>query len=187
MKDKFSVRDMTFIALMAVVIAVCSWISLRIGTVPLTLQTFGVAAALCMLGGRRGTFSVIIYILLGLVGVPVFANFTGGAGALFGMTGGYIIGFLLMGAAYWLITSKFGTKAVVVAIALAVGLILCYAFGTAWFMVVYSRNKGDISLLSALSMCVFPFIIPDAVKLTLAAVIAKKIPASVKEKAGFAS
>ncbi len=175
-----SVKDMTFTALMAVIIAVCSWISLRIGSVPLTLQTFGVAASLCILGGKRGTAAIAVYILLGLAGVPVFANFTGGAGVLFGMTGGYIIGFLLMGAVYWLITSLFGNKPAATAAALAAGLVICYIFGTVWFMAVYSREKGDISLISALTMCVFPFIIPDILKLTTAALLAGKMPSFIR-------
>ena len=145
------------------------------------MQTFGVGAALCVLGGRKGLLSIAVYVLLGLIGVPVFANFSGGAGVLFGMTGGYIIGFLVMGAVYWLITARFGTKPGVTAAALAVGLLLCYAFGTAWFMAVYSREKGDITLISALTMCVFPFIIPDALKLAAAVLLAEKLPAPMRK------
>ena len=84
--------DMVYIAIFAVIIAVCSWISVPM-VVPFTLQTFGVFCAVGLLGGKRGTLSVLIYVLLGAVGVPVFAGFSSGIGSLFGVTGGYIMGF----------------------------------------------------------------------------------------------
>lgn len=170
-----NVKDMCFTALMAVMIAVCSWISIPIGTIPITLQTFGVAAALCILGGKRGTLSVIVYILLGAVGVPVFHGFKGGAGVLFGMTGGYILGFVMMGLCFMLLTKLLSDTVPVRIIALAAGLILCYAFGTVWFMVVYSQVKGEITAISALSMCVFPFIIPDIIKIAAAVLLSLRL------------
>ena len=87
---------MVQIALFAAIIAVCSWIQIPM-TVPFTMQTFAVFCALATLGGKGGTISILIYIVLGAVGVPVFAGFTGGIGILFGTTGGYIIGFLFTG------------------------------------------------------------------------------------------
>ena len=121
------------IALFAAIIAVCSWIQIPM-TVPFTMQTFAVFCALATLGGKGGTISILIYIVLGAVGVPVFAGFTGGIGILFGTTGGYIIGFLFTGLLYWLITHFFGEKLPVMILALVLGLAVCYAFGTAWFL-----------------------------------------------------
>lgn len=173
-KVKFTVRDMCFIAMFAVIIAVCSWISVPL-TVPITLQTFGVFAALGVLGGKKGTIAVIVYVLLGAVGLPVFAGFKLGIGTLLGTTGGYIIGFVLSGIVYWAITDKFGTKLAVTVIAMALGLLVCYAFGTAWFMLVYTRSKGAVTLWSALGWCVFPFIIPDAIKIALAIPVSERV------------
>lgn len=173
-KAKFTVRDMCFIAMFAVIIAVCSWISVPL-TVPITLQTFGVFAALGVLGGKKGTIAVIVYVLLGAVGLPVFAGFKLGIGTLLGTTGGYIIGFVLSGIVYWAITDKFGTKLAVTVIAMALGLLVCYAFGTAWFMIVYTRSKGAVTLWSALGWCVFPFIIPDAIKIALAILVSERV------------
>ncbi|MCD7731336.1 MAG: biotin transporter BioY [Oscillospiraceae bacterium] len=164
---------------MAVIIAVCSWISIPT-TVPFTLQTFGVFCALGLLGGKKGTFAVLVYIILGAVGVPVFAGFSGGIGALLGSTGGYIVGFLLSAIAYWLITKAFGDKLPVMIIAMAVGLIVCYAFGTIWFMYVYARNTGSIGIITALGWCVFPFIIPDAIKIACAIILTKRLGKYVK-------
>ena len=92
--------DMVYIAVFAVVMAICSWISIP-ATVPFTLQTFGVFLAVGVLGGKRGTLSILVYILLGAVGVPVFAGFSGGIGSLFGNAGGYIIGFLVGALVMW--------------------------------------------------------------------------------------
>lgn len=176
-----TVKEMTFTAIMTVLIAVCSWISLPIGNVPFTLQTFGVFCALMLLGGKCGTFSVLVYILLGAIGVPVFAGFSGGAGVLFGSTGGYIIGFLLLSGAYWIAEHFLGDK-FILPVQLGVmlfGTFLCYAFGTAWFIKVYSQT-GAIDLKTALSWCVIPFIIPDCGKLALASLICNRVKKYVR-------
>ena len=93
-------RDIVFIGIFAALIAICSWISIPT-TVPFTLQTMGVFTAVGLLGGKRGSLAVLVYILLGLVGLPVFAGFSGGVGVLFGTTGGYIIGFLASALLMW--------------------------------------------------------------------------------------
>ncbi len=177
--SKLSVKEMVFIAMFAVLIAVCSWISIPT-TVPFTLQTFGIFCAVGMLGGKRGSLAVLVYILLGAVGIPVFAGFSHGIGALLGTTGGYIIGFLLLAMAYWLLTSLFGEKLPVMAAAMVLGLILCYAFGTVWFMIVYAKNNEAVGLWTALGWCVFPFIIPDLLKMVLAILLTKRIGKLVK-------
>ncbi len=173
-KSKIKVQDMVYIAIGAVLITVCSWISIPT-TVPFTLQTFAVFLVLSLIGGKRGTISVIIYLLLGAVGVPVFAGFKVGIAALLGTTGGYIIGFIFMGLLYWLSERLFGSRLTVRIIALVVGLVVCYVFGTAWFMVVYTGQSGIIGLGTALGWCVIPFIIPDLVKLAVAVVIGTRL------------
>ena len=178
-KSKITTKELVFTALMAVIIAVCSWISIPT-TVPFTLQTFGVFMAVGLLGGKKGTISVLVYILLGAVGVPVFAGFSGGIGVLFGTTGGYIVGFLLSGLVYWAMTTAFGEKLPIMIIAMVLGLIVCYAFGTAWFMIVYAKNTAPIGLMTALGWCVFPFIIPDCIKIALAVVLTKQLKKYVK-------
>lgn len=178
-KSKITTKELVFTALMAVIIAVCSWISIPT-TVPFTLQTFGVFMAVGLLGGKKGTVSVLVYILLGAVGVPVFAGFSGGIGVLFGTTGGYIVGFLLSGLVYWAMTAAFGEKLPVMIIAMVLGLLVCYAFGTAWFMIVYAKNTAPIGLMTALGWCVFPFIIPDCIKIALAVVLTKQLKKYVK-------
>ena len=173
-KQRFKTIDMVYIAVGTVLIAVCSWISIPF-IVPFTLQTFAVFFVLSLSGGMKGTISIAIYILLGAIGVPVFSGMTGGIGKLAGVTGGYIIGFVFTGLLYWLIEILAGKKLTVKIISLAAGLLVCYAFGTAWFMVVYARQNGPIGLGAALGMCVFPFILPDLAKLAAAVFVSLKL------------
>ena len=173
-RENSKVLDMVYIAISAALIAICSWISIPTA-VPFTLQTFAVFFVLLLLGGERGTIATLVYVLLGAVGVPVFAGFSGGIGILLGSTGGYIIGFIYM------LFSKFLKKNLVMKIvALVLGLAVCYAFGTAWFMHVYIKSSGEVGLLTVLGWCVFPFIIPDLIKMALAVVVAKRIEPVIK-------
>lgn len=160
-------RDIVFMALFAVLMAVCSWISIPTA-IPATMQTFGVFFALNFLGGKRGTISVCIYLLLGLIGLPVYANFTSGIGVLMGMTGGYMIGWIFSGLSMWLCERLLGRKLWAQAVSMLIGLIICYIAGTAWFMAVYAQSTGPVGLWTALLWCVVPFVIPDIVKLGLA-------------------
>lgn len=166
--------DIVYIAVFAVIMTICSWISIP-AAVPFTLQTFGVFIAAGVLGGKRGTLSVLVFILLGAVGIPVFANFSGGIGVLAGPTGGYIIGFLFSALVMWAMEKLPGKKSIMQIVSMVVGLVVCYAFGTAWFMVVYGKANGPVGLVTALGWCVFPFIIPDFIKIALAYVLSRKL------------
>ena len=119
--------DMVYIAMFTVLIAICSWISIPT-TVPFTLQTFGVFVTVGVLGGKRGSLSVLIYLLLGAIGIPVFAGFTGGMGIVLGSTGGYIIGFLLSALLMWGMEKLLGKKTWVLALSMVLGLLVCYIF-----------------------------------------------------------
>lgn len=173
-KKKYRTIDLVYIALGAVLIAICSWISIPT-TVPFTMQTFAVFFVLSALGGKRGTMAILVYVLLGAVGIPVFAQFTSGIGILLGSTGGYIVGFIFMGLIYRLIVHLLGKKLWVEILAMVSGLAVCYAFGTAWFMVVYARTNGAVGLAMVLGWCVIPFLIPDLVKLGLALALARRL------------
>lgn len=175
---KFRTVDMAYIALFAVMIAVCSWISVP-ATVPFTMQTFGVFLAVGVLGGKRGTLAVLVYLLLGTVGLPVFAGFAGGVGCLLGTTGGYIVGFLCSALVMWAMERLPGKRQWVLAASMVLGLAVCYAFGTAWFMWVYARSTGAIGLWTALGWCVFPYIVPDLIKIVLALALRRRLAAVI--------
>ena len=156
-KKGFSLRDMVLCALFAAILAVSAWLTVP-GEVPFTLQTFGVFAALGLLGGKRGTIAIALYLVLGAVGLPVFSGFRGGFGVLLGTTGGYIFGFLLSGLLYWALTALLGNRGWV-----------------RLFLLVYLQKTGPISLGVVLAKCVVPFLLPDAVKLTLAWLLSHRL------------
>lgn len=173
-KQKIRILDLVLTALGAVLITVCSWISIP-AAVPFSMQTFAIFLVLLLLGGKRGTGSLLLYILLGAFGLPVFSGFTAGPGRLLGVTGGYIVGFLLIGLVYWLLTSVIGNKTWVMIVSLCLGLVLLYLFGTLWYVLVYSRQTGNVGILSVLSTCVFPFVLPDLLKMGLAFLLANRL------------
>lgn len=169
-----STKALAYIALSVALIAVCSWIAIPFA-IPFTMQTFAIFAVLGLLGGKRGTVAIFSYLLLGLFGLPIFSGFQGGAGALLGSTGGYLIGFVMMGLLYWFLTKFLGTKTWIMALAMFLGLLLLYTFGTVWFLLVYTNSTGSTSLLTVLGLCVFPFLLPDLIKLLMAILLIRRI------------
>lgn len=159
-------RDLSYIALMTALLVLCSWLVLPLGPVTFTLQTFGVFAALGILGGRRGTITVLVYLALGLVGLPVFSGFTGGPAGFMTPTGGYLLGFLAAALLYWALTARGLPQAP----AMVLGLAACYALGTAWFFLLYG---GD--LRGILALCVLPYILPDFLKIILALAVTRRV------------
>ncbi len=174
-KDRsISTYDMTCIAIFVVLMTICSWISVP-AVVVFTMQTFAQFLTMGMLGGKRSTMVVFVYILLGAVGIPVFAGFQGGLGVLFGSTGGYIAGFLLGPALLWVLESVLGERKWIRPAAMFLAMALNYVFGTIWFMIVYTNQNGSVALGVVLGWCVFPFIIPDLLKLIMALALSKKL------------
>lgn len=173
--------DLILSALGAALIAVGAMISLTVMAVPFTLQTLMIFAVLMTIGGKRGLISIVCYILLGAVGIPVFAGFKGGLAVLLGPTGGFILGFIVMGIVYLLLAEKVfdaeektrGKRIALKAAACVLSLVVLYAFGTVWFMVVYASPSGPVGVWGALTMCVIPFIIPDLVKLGAAVAVSE--------------
>ncbi len=173
-RSRIAVADITIIALSAAIITVCSWISIPM-TVPFTLQTFAVFTVAGLFGVKRGTLSVLVYMLLGAIGIPVFSGMQGGIEKLLGLTGGYIVGFIFVALIVGYASDKFNGKVPALVISMLLGLVVCYAFGTAWFMVIYTRNTGAIGLGAVLSMCVIPFIIPDCIKIACAVILSNRV------------
>lgn len=172
--------DMVCIAIFAVLMTVCSWIAVPT-TVPFTMQTFGLFLTVGVLGGKRGTLAILIFILLGAVGIPVFSGFTGGLGILFGTTGGYIIGFIFSGLVMWAMEKLIGRKTWALALAMVLAMIVYFTFGTAWFMAVYGRTVGPIGLGAVLGWCVLPFVIPDILKMMLALMLCGRLSRMIEK------
>ena len=148
--------------------------------VPFTLQTFAVFLTLGLLGGRLGTLAVTVYLLLGAVGLPVFAGFHGGLGAFLGATGGYLVGFLFTALTMWGAERWLGKSAPVFLGSAVVGQILCYLFGSVWYYAVYTSSSGPVGMFTVLGWCVFPFLLPDAVKLALAWLLSRRLAPALR-------
>ena len=164
-----------FVAIMAV----CSFITIPLGftPVPVNLGTLGVFLAGGLLGRKYGTISLGVYVLLGAVGVPIFAGFKGGISVLVGPTGGYIIGYILAAFIVGSIVDRFldyedplAKQYLVLVLAMVSGLLLCYALGTIWFII--STGTG---VLPSLIACVFPFLPGDALKIAAATILVNRL------------
>lgn len=159
-----SQREMVLCGLFAAMLAICAWLAIPAGDIAVTMQTFGVFLALGLLGGKWGTVSILIYLLLGAVGMPVFSGFQGGFGVLLGVTGGYLWGFLASGLVYWAL-ERLGKLPAMIG-----GLLACYACGSLWFLYWSGGGLGFVLL-----RCVVPYIIPDAVKIGLACSLSRRL------------
>ncbi len=159
------VKDMTLTAVMAALVCIAGPLTIPAGPIPLSLATLAVYLAGAVLGKKRGTLAVALYLLIGIIGVPVFSGFSGGFQKLAGVTGGYLVGYLpcafLSGlgaeraeeeSRIWILPAK-----------MAAGTAVLYTIGTAWFMIQSGNALG-----TALSLCVVPFLPGDAVKIAAA-------------------
>ncbi|MBO4877131.1 MAG: biotin transporter BioY [Ruminococcus sp.] len=182
-KPLLSTKELVLAALMTVLIAVCSWIEIPTA-VPFTLQTFAVYLAVLLTGGRNGLLSIVVYLMTGLVGVPVFAGLKSGAGVVFGSTGGYLIGFVFIALLYMVFekipAEKKAVRNILRLSSLVAGTAVCYAFGTIWFIKVYTSEQGALEISTALKWCVAPFVMFDLIKLVVAFVLSERIKKYVK-------
>ena len=169
-------KELAYIAVSVALLAVCSWISGPIGSVPITLQTLALFFIVGTLGVRRASFAVFAYLALGFFGAPVFALFTGGIGKLFEPAGGFLIGFLVatpvMGVLY---KGKLWQKAV----ALLLGLALYNLFAVVWFCVLYTGFSAG-GVWTAILTCVLPYLPFDVIKIALALVLAEQLKSKIK-------
>ncbi|MBR3342376.1 MAG: biotin transporter BioY [Clostridiales bacterium] len=181
-KNRASIYDLVLISISAALITVCSWISIPIGPLPFTLQTMAILAVMLTTGGRRGTVSIIVYLAMGACGMPVFAGFKGGVTAFAGPTGGFLIGFVIAALIYWLFDKIFFKRLMTDTLkTLIFGIInsvifevVMYVVGVIWFMTVYAAQTGPVGLVTVLDWCVFPFIVPDVVKMIVAVIIGER-------------
>lgn len=179
--SSLSVIDIALIPLFSAIIALCAWITVPIPGIPFTMQVFGVFASLAVLGAKKGLISIIVYILLGAVGVPVFSGFNGGIGVLLGATGGYIIGFMVSAGAYLLLTQIIKNESrTAMFLKMACSHVFCYLFGSVWYLIFYTKNTGHIGFFSVLMACVIPYIIPDLAKIALAVFLGGEVKKRVK-------
>lgn len=167
MTTRLAIRDMAVIGLNAALLCVLAPMAIPAGPIPFTLATLALYLCAAVTGARRGTVSVLVYILIGAVGMPVFSGYAGGLQKLVGPTGGYLVGYVLCALLAGLLIDRFSRTWWVYPLALLAGTAVLYAFGTAWYLLV---GKGPF--WAALTACVFPFIPFDLLKIGLAAATA---------------
>lgn len=162
-------KSMVFVALMAAFLCIFSPISIPLPLVPITLQTFGVFLVSALLGWKRGTVAVLIYLLLGLIGLPVFSGWTGGFSSFATPSSGYIIGFVFTALLTGFLIDRFPNRLWMYPVAMIAGLAVCYLFGTIWFLVYMNVwMSTPYSFWEAVLICVLPFLVGDAVKIAAA-------------------
>ncbi len=162
------VRKMIMCATFVAISALLAQFVVPIGAVPINFALIGVFIATGVMGTKGAVVTEIVYIALGIVGVPVFAGFQAGFGVLLGPTGGFIVGYIFTA----LITSIL-IKVIKPIPAMLVGLLLCYALGCAWFAI-----SQRVTVLSAFYVTVLPFIIPDVIKIIISSFVIAKIKKS---------
>lgn len=172
MKKKKRLYHICMFALFAAIMTVCSQICFQVpfSAVPINLGLLGVYMAGGLLGKWGGSAGMGIYILMGLIGLPVFANFQGGPAAVFGKTGGYIFGYIIAAFVTGLFVEKFKNKWYFNVLGMVLGLGGCYLFGTLWFMLI-----SKTALIPSIMGCVVPFLPGDVLKITLATFLISKL------------
>lgn len=163
----FSTVNMVMIALFTAILCVLGPVSIQIGPVPLSLATFVIYFSVYFLGWKNGMITCLAYLFIGFVGLPVFTGFSGGIGKMAGPTGGYLVGYIFLAFVAGLFIEKFGKSIVLSLVGMVLGTAVLYTFGTAWFCI-----STENSVAAALSICVFPFIIGDSIKMAVAAIVA---------------
>ena len=170
------IRSMVIIGLNSAILCILGPLSLPIGPVPISLTNLVIYFSLYLLGAKQGTLSYLIYVLLGLVGLPVFSGFSGGPGKLLGPTGGYIIGFffLCILSGKWIEQSK--GKLYPSIFAMLLGTLICYFFGTLWLSL-----SAHMDLWTSCTAGVLPFIPGDFIKILIAAILGPQLNSLVKK------
>jgi len=163
---KLSIRNICYIALMAALTGALSILTIPTPWgVPFTLQTFAISLCGYLLGRRDGTISVILYVLLGAIGLPVYAGMKGGVGVLAGPTGGYIIGFLFLGllCGVGVCLTKSKAAHVIAPVFGILGLFACHVCGCFWFAKLTERTFWEAALVASV-----PYLVKDILSVIFA-------------------
>lgn len=171
---KIKTRDLTVTALFSAVICILSAITIPIGTVPISLSLFAIMLAAISLGVKKGVLATLIYILIGSLGIPVFAGFTGGVHMLFGPRGGFILSYVFVALIISFASEKTNKKLTLFIFSL-LSLAVCYLFGSIQYAFI-----SKVSFYNSLSVCVYPFVLFDIFKAVLAVNIGSKLMKIIK-------
>lgn len=160
------IKNIVFIAIMAALMCILSPISFPLGIIPITLGTFTFCFVGALLSWNKSLSVVLIYIIIGIIGLPVFSSYRGGIGVVLGATGGYLVGYLPAVILISILINKFKSKIWIYPISMIIGILVCYTFGSIWFMIESGNN-----FVETIAICVAPFILPDIIKIIVASII----------------
>lgn len=171
-KTVFTTKQMALIGVMTAVTCILGpfAIPLPFSPVPISFTNLAVYFTVYVLGMKYGTVSYLIYLLLGMVGMPVFSGFSGGMGKLAGPTGGYLVGFIFMAIICGLFFDRFPGKRGMHVLGMVLGTLVCYAFGTIWL-----SRQLNISFAAGVGSGVIPYLPGDAAKIILAVIIGPRL------------
>lgn len=164
------IKTLTTCALFAALMCICGPLSVPIGPVPVSLTNLVLYFAVMVLDTKKTFISYVVYLLIGIIGFPVFSGFQGGLAKVTGPTGGYLVGFLLMVLIGGILMEKTKGNLIVTIIGMILGTAVCYAFGTVWFMRIMNYE-----LAPALTLCVWPFVPFDLIKIVVAVPVGKTV------------
>lgn len=169
------VKNLAYIGLMSAIMCILSPITIPLsGGVGITLGIFVIMFMTYVMGMGRTLICYGIYLLLGIVGLPVFAGFQGGIGVILGPTGGFLVGYVAVVVSVGLML-KIKEKRLFLVIGSVIGLLLCYLSGCLWYMHIM-----DVNFVGALWMCVIPFVAFDAIKVAMVCVVGPPCKKRVK-------
>lgn len=172
---KSKIQNLTLIALMAAILCIVGPVMIPIGMVPMSITNMAIYLSIILLDKKKATIGVVVYLMMGFIGLPIYSGFTGGAGKLLGPTGGYLIGYLVLswisGKLLEILDKANGMKQNSKQImALGIGTIGLYFVGTIWLMI-----QSKLTLFTALSVGVFPFVVFDMIKIVVAVYLGNEV------------
>lgn len=174
-----NIKEITLIGLMAAILCVVAPFSIPIpfSVVPISFTNLAIYFAVFILGWKKGTISYLIYFLLGFVGLPVFSGFSGGPAKVFGPTGGYLIGFIILAIISGYFIEKFKGKVYMYVVGMSLGLVITYILGTTWL-----SYQLELTFIKGLMMGVVPYLPGDILKIVIATIVGPTLRASLYGK-----
>lgn len=174
---KLSTHELVLTALVSAVFCILGPLSIPIGPVPISLTGLALYMSLYIIGGKMSTIAYMIYLIIGIIGLPVFSGYAGGLGKIMGPTGGYLAGFIFTALLSGAVIDRFHNNKIISIMGMYAGLIVLYAFGTIWFAFL---NEGN-SVYEILKICVIPFIPADSIKIIISAFLGPMLKKRIKK------
>lgn len=172
-KENFYIKDLTYMGISLALIIICTWIYIPT-TIPFTLQTFAIFTTIGILGTKKAFITILAYLFLGIIGLPIFSNFNSGLSAIIGPTGGFLLSFIIVALITGTLIEILPDNKISQFVSMLTGLLICYLLGILWFINIYLGEFNAENIIKGLSIAIIPFIIPDFLKILLSISIINK-------------